>query len=423
MAVGFRLDESPAPGNLELTGAASPDRHAVVLAGGGANGSYALGVMEALFDGRWHRGRAGRVDASIFTGTSVGAFTAALMASLFDRSCLAAAREVRRLWLERISAPRGADNGVYRIRGDLARRAADEDPATYPAAFLNRLLADVSHLTRDGLQRGLDLASSGEPVSQRLLRLFDTGVVISTRPFKELVARSVDPRRLLNPRARTLKVIATNWDQGRAVVFHNRSDDGVLQPAVPRYERKPLTEDNACLAIRASAAIPSLFPWVQIDDHLYVDGGVIMNAPLQPAIKAGGSILHVIHFEPKLDPIPFGRVPSLFETLSRMTQTVPAEEVKEDLIEARRTRDLRAAALRLRCLGKARGSHDPDPALGVLRDYAKMPEITVHVHYPSQPVGGITGFLDFSRERIIRLIELGYDDAVAHDCEANGCVV
>jgi NTE family protein len=37
--------------------------------------------------------------------------------------------------------------------------------------------------------------------------------------------------------------------------------------------------------VRASAAIPFLFPAVQIDERFYVDGGLRMNTPLSPALR------------------------------------------------------------------------------------------------------------------------------------------
>src|SRR3990172_5163208 len=39
--------------------------------------------------------------------------------------------------------------------------------------------------------------------------------------------------------------------------------------------------------MRASAAIPFLFPAVRIDDRYYVDGGLRMNTPLSPALRLG----------------------------------------------------------------------------------------------------------------------------------------
>ncbi len=387
----------------------SDEKHALVLSGGGANGAYAVGVMEALFNG----GNA--IEPSIFTGTSVGAFNAAVMASLFDRSCLASVRALRKLWLKRISAPPDGSNGVYRIRGDLLNRS-----------ILSCALEDISSLTRATLRRFLDLSTSSASISQRLMRILHLGDLISTTPFEQLLTQTVDPRRLLDPRARALRVITTNWDNGKVVVFYNRSEAKTFRPTVAEYERRPLTEGNAKMAIQASAAIPGVFPRVAIGDDVFVDGGMLMNTPLHPAIQAGGSVLHVIHFEPRLEPVPFGRAPSLLDTIERIILTVPAGQVTEDLALTQNVQRRRFVARRLQHYFDEQGEKVPpigDDIVDFMQEFAKKPRITAHVYRPCRSLGGLGGLLDFRQERIIRLIEMGYDDTVHHACRANGCVV
>jgi NTE family protein len=46
--------------------------------------------------------------------------------------------------------------------------------------------------------------------------------------------------------------------------------------------------------VRASAAIPFLFPAVRIGERLYVDGGLRMNTPLSPALRLGAERVLVI---------------------------------------------------------------------------------------------------------------------------------
>jgi len=53
--------------------------HAIILSGGSANGAYELGVMEALL-GK-HCVHCRDVEPTVFTGTSVGCFNAAVLAS------------------------------------------------------------------------------------------------------------------------------------------------------------------------------------------------------------------------------------------------------------------------------------------------------------------------------------------------------
>ena len=55
------------------------EKHAIVLSGGGAYGAFEIGVMKVLFSGRSPSTRYTPVQADILTGTSVGAFNAAMI--------------------------------------------------------------------------------------------------------------------------------------------------------------------------------------------------------------------------------------------------------------------------------------------------------------------------------------------------------
>jgi hypothetical protein len=59
-------------------------RQAMVLSGGGANGAYEVGVLKALLTGQSPATEFQPLDPDIFTGTSVGAFNAALLVSLWE---------------------------------------------------------------------------------------------------------------------------------------------------------------------------------------------------------------------------------------------------------------------------------------------------------------------------------------------------
>ena len=47
--------------------------------------------------------------------------------------------------------------------------------------------------------------------------------------------------------------------------------------------------------ILASAAIPAVFPPVEIDDHRYIDGGVVNEIPISRAVELGAKRLYVLH--------------------------------------------------------------------------------------------------------------------------------
>src|SRR5690242_15906006 len=92
------------------------DRHAVVLAGGGSFGAFEIGVLKALANGQSPATGGKRLNAAIFTGTSVGAYNAAVLASRSQMEMNAAVKNLESIWLNRISGEL-ADNGVLRIRG------------------------------------------------------------------------------------------------------------------------------------------------------------------------------------------------------------------------------------------------------------------------------------------------------------------
>src|SRR5262252_4250748 len=96
-------------------GAEGVSSHAVVLSGGGANGAYEIGVMEALCSGRAHHGRLEPFTPAVFVGTSVGSYNAAAMVSLSTWGWPAAVRKLRDVWLQRIAGRDDKANGVFRV--------------------------------------------------------------------------------------------------------------------------------------------------------------------------------------------------------------------------------------------------------------------------------------------------------------------
>lgn len=62
----------------------------------------------------------------------------------------------------------------------------------------------------------------------------------------------------------------------------------------------PVTVNSGRLApaLLASAAIPGVFPPVEIDDRLFIDGGVSANVPIRQAIAAGAKSVVVLNANP-----------------------------------------------------------------------------------------------------------------------------
>ena len=54
------------------------------------------------------------------------------------------------------------------------------------------------------------------------------------------------------------------------------------------------------------------------------------------------------------------------------------------------------------------------------RAYRKL---TVHIYRPESALGEGEGLLDFHEDRLRGLVDMGWRDAVEHDCRVEGCVL
>lgn len=98
------------------------------------------------------------------------------------------------------------------------------------------------------------------------------GALFPTDPFKRLMQREI-PYRAIEDSKVPLRIVATAFDDGSEVVFESGS---VVD------------------AVLASTALPGVFAPHEIGDRLYLDGGLVDQVPLGPAIAAGACTLYVL---------------------------------------------------------------------------------------------------------------------------------
>jgi NTE family protein len=95
-------------------------------------------------------------------------------------------------------------------------------------------------------------------------------------------------------RLTAVSISTTHVASGRTVIFVQRRD-----PGVPRWGSDPTMVARPCHIgashVLASAAVPLLFPAVEIDGEHYCDGGLRQNVPLSPARRLGADGLIVIN--------------------------------------------------------------------------------------------------------------------------------
>jgi NTE family protein len=370
----------------------------VVLSGGGANGAYEIGVLKALVRGESPVSGGTPVDPGVIAATSIGAFNSAVLLSNLNGSWSEAVGALEKVWLERISLSGTASrNGVFRLRGNPLTWMDMDVLRTDPFKPARDLADDAVFLAKDWSARAREFTTSSGSLERRAAELFDMSTFVTPAPSEALIREAVSLPRVRASRV-ALKITATRWSKGTLRLFSNVD----------------FTDGIGAKIVLASAAIPGIFPPVVIDGEPFVDGGVVLNTPLKPAIDAGAHTLHVIYLDPDPAAIPLRRIGSTLDTAGRMFAISFGATIKRDLeIASRVNHGVHAEK------AAARGE---SVRLEPLHTGRKHRPLQIHLYHPEADFGGALGMLDFQRERVTALIERGYLDTVGHDCGKAGCI-
>jgi len=276
----------------------SRGRVAVVLPGGGARGAYEAGALSVLLPELERRGE----KVTIVCGTSVGAINAALLGSLADRP----AEEVASIALARWRDMR---------KGDVIKPVFGPNLPLVALRFLGEML-EVP---------GVRLAS-----------------VLDPSPLAGSLAKWVDwlalHRNVKHGQIEAVCVVATALTRSGPVAFVETK--GKIPRSSPRddlrYVRVASLQPEH---VRASAAIPVLFPPVEVTTpksaaDYYIDGGTRQNSPIAPALALGADKVVIIGFEPHAErpPIPaHPPVPRLADVAANIVDGLLVDQVSDDL--------------------------------------------------------------------------------------------
>lgn len=235
----------------------NPSKIGLVLSGGGARGAYEIGVLRFV---RERLGVPSRFD--IITGTSVGAINGAYIAATAERP-KAQSRFLARVWSELTVEE------VYRFGWAQIRNL--------PNFLFGKQLPEII----DGGHAGglVDWGHLRQTVEEKL-------------PWSNISTN------LAAGHLEAFACTATELATGICTTFLERAPESQTRLWTPsaKHEVWVETKVNAAHAL-ASAAIPGLFPAVNVGGHLFVDGMLHQNTPLRPALRLGANRLLVISLD------------------------------------------------------------------------------------------------------------------------------
>jgi len=234
----------------------------LALAGGGPLAAvYEIGVLAALeesIEGLDVN------DAHIYVGISAGGIIAAALANGITP------HQMCRLFIE--SDVEAAD-GAALFKPEILLRPASAELRKRAAMLPGLLLGGLFHYARH--------RSSVFSSFERLKEALPAGILSGEgihRYMKSTFARggrTNDFRKLRNK----LVIVATDLDTGEAVRF-----------GAPGWDSTPISK-----AVQASAAVPGLFPPVEIDGHHFVDGALRKSMHASIALEAGVDMLFCVN--------------------------------------------------------------------------------------------------------------------------------
>ncbi|MBI2068339.1 MAG: patatin-like phospholipase family protein [Deltaproteobacteria bacterium] len=278
---------------------------ALVLSGGGARGAYEAGIIHYLRTMLPPKIRNHSFD--IQCGSSVGAINSSFMASSAHDLELQG-RRIHEVW-SKLTPDR-----IYR----------------------RQTIALLDFLRKGG--RGLLM---------NFIRRNQTGIphfrgFLDTSPFLPFMEQEIDWKQITrNIKAglvQALSISATNVFTGRLELFIQKRDD-------VEYSGSYITHFTKIRPIHtmASAAIPIIFPTVDVDGIPYTDGGLRLNTPMSPAIQLGADSLFIIGLHHRAKPgekIPSigkkGVPPSMGQVLGRVMNSIFLDRTQYDLEQLER---------------------------------------------------------------------------------------
>lgn len=362
-----------------------PTSTALVLGGGGARAAYQVGVLKALVQ-LYPRNHG--IPFKIICGTSAGAINGTSIAT--HASCFHLG--VKKLeWVWRHFETRK----VYR-------------------ASLPGVLKHLSKMALKGLQ--------DDKVNT------DAGSLLDNEPLRHLLNELIDfkriDRNIRNGALTALSVDTSCYNNSRSVTFFQASRDIENWTRARRSgERRMLNTEH----LLASSAIPMVFPSIKLNQAYYGDGSIHQLAPLSSPIHLGASKLLVINLDSphKHYPMELEFHPKTATIAGHLLDTIFSDTLNSDLERLERINNTLSlipeasrAQLALHPIKTLVIKPSEDLSKIAARFYDDMPwaikTLLGFIGIDRQSDSSIVSYLLFEKSYTSALIDLGYQDGMAH---------
>ncbi len=288
-------------------------RTAFVLAGGGAKGAFEAGAIRFLVEER-------SITPDVITASSAGAIAGSVIAQArTPAEFVVRTRELREdlLAMTHTELLFGTQPWVTALNGTRLGTAigsfiTERIRPPLPGEGLGPMVGGVPTRPVAG-RRGLDLVTelvrilSSLPRARKGLK-GNSGSLLTLNPLAAALRqggpsgiRAIDPRLIARP-GLDLRLAVVALQAGR---LRYVTEDGTIvedDAVTPVAEARGAGPVDFVEGVLSSASVPMIFPPRPMADDIYIDGGVLQNVPVRPAVGLGANRIFAILAVPLVQP-------------------------------------------------------------------------------------------------------------------------
>lgn len=363
---------------------------ALILCGGGGKGAYQLGALRALAEAN--------VTFDVMVGSSVGALNAALLLSTgIDNARHLFANELGRMFKPTLRGLLVALIRILSLEGrylTIKRNRLRKATGFLLAAVSTILLLPENHASYWEFWFTIYMSVNFVPIylswAAWLACEHWNWAALSEGRLAGLIKDNIDEKLIAKHRTRLLVTVARETEVSPLPEFGTGGPGPVY---VPEYIEAADASGELHRWLLASASVPfGILPHVRNEEAVYVDGGLVDNAPILPALEAGCREIVMIHTNA--------------EAIANGQRLTDHDGLIAHLSRCRLLRDVGLMTL---------AEAEEVSALNTDENTVKhqFQARIIHIR-PSEPTGSLIRSLLFSGKPLAqRLDNLGYRDAVA----------